>query len=313
MRPALSVLLLTTLIGAAQGLLLTLAGIELAVRIGAMAVPARFLLIGSVLVILLSTAGLLASFFHLGHPERAWRAVAGWRTSWLSREVIVLPAFMGAVALYGLARWSDHGATLLLVLLSSALAMALFVCTGMIYAAVKTIREWASPYTVINFVLLGAASGLTLATALAAYTASGVVPELAPTLGHLALATTLLAGASRLAAQWRNARLVAKTTLQTAIGVRHPRIVQMSQGAMGGSFQTKEFFHGRTSAQVRHIGWVAVLAGLVLPSLLLIAGAGVALLTGLAFVLQYLGLLAERWLFFAQARHTQNLYHQTIG
>jgi len=32
-----------------------------------------------------------------------------------------------------------------------------------------------------------------------------------------------------------------------------------------------------------------------------------------AFVLQYLGLLGERWFFFAQARHPQNLYYQTIA
>jgi DMSO reductase anchor subunit len=33
----------------------------------------------------------------------------------------------------------------------------------------------------------------------------------------------------------------------------------------------------------------------------------------LAFPVQYLGLLAERWLFFAQARHPQNLYYQTVS
>ena len=32
----------------------------------------------------------------------------------------------------------------------------------------------------------------------------------------------------------------------------------------------------------------------------------------MAFVIQYIGLIAERWFFFAQARHPQNLYYQTI-
>jgi DMSO reductase anchor subunit len=32
-----------------------------------------------------------------------------------------------------------------------------------------------------------------------------------------------------------------------------------------------------------------------------------------AFVVQYLGLLAERWFFFAQANHPQNLYYQVIS
>jgi DMSO reductase anchor subunit len=32
-----------------------------------------------------------------------------------------------------------------------------------------------------------------------------------------------------------------------------------------------------------------------------------------AFLVQYLGLLAERWFFFAQANHPQNLYYQSIA
>ena len=63
---------------------------------------------GSLLALALLALGLGASFFHLGHPERAWRTATKWRTSWLSREVIVLPAFMGVVFLYGLAHWLDR-------------------------------------------------------------------------------------------------------------------------------------------------------------------------------------------------------------
>jgi DMSO reductase anchor subunit len=32
-----------------------------------------------------------------------------------------------------------------------------------------------------------------------------------------------------------------------------------------------------------------------------------------AFVAQYAGLLAERWFFFAEARHPQNLYYQAMS
>ena len=53
-----------------------------------------------------------------------------------------------------------------------------------------------------------------------------------------------------------------------------------------------------------------------LPSPLLLASAGLGSgRTGLwlaAFLIQYLGLLAERWFFFAQANHPQNLYYQTV-
>ena len=314
MHPAFSVLFLTTLIGAAQGLMLALVGLEAWVTLRSGAPPTALLVAGSAVAVVLSVLGLLASFFHLGHPERAWRAMAGWRTSWLSREVIVLPAFIGMAGLYGLAHYTAYtaqGATLWLGGLTVVLALALFLCTGMIYAAVRVIREWATPWTVINFSLMGLASGLGLAAALAARFAS----EHAAALAVGALLSTLLAALTRSVALWRNARLRLKpaSTLQSAIGVRHPKIVQKTQGAMGGSFNTREFFHGKPQDTVRRIFWAAVLAGFVLPALMLAGGASSAAALLTVALVQYAGLLAERWIFFAQANHPQNLYYQSVA
>ena len=171
MRPAYSVILLTTLIGAGQGLLFGLVGADLATVLGAVEPePARrFVLAGCALSLALTGAGLAASFWHLGHPERAWRAASCWRTSWLSREVIALPLFMAALTTYGLAHWAAPASVsgralwtaLWTGLAAAALAVALYVCTGMVYASVKVIREWASALTVVNYTLLGTASGLT--------------------------------------------------------------------------------------------------------------------------------------------------------
>ena len=311
MNPAWSMIFFTTLAGAAQGLMLALVGIDGAARLGHIApVSQAFFLAGAVLVLGFSAVGLAASVFHLGRPMRARRAVVQWRTSWLSREVIVLPSFMLVVFLWGVAHWLG-APTLWLGVLAALLALALYLCTGMIYAAVAAIREWASPLTPLNFATMGLASGLTLARALAAF-AAGV---LAPPLALLALAATVLAALTRAASAWRNAKLAPKTTLQTAIGVRHPQIVQTSQGAMGGSFNTREFFHGKTLSLLKNLRWVVALSAFVLPVLLLAAGrvnASFAVLV-IAFALQYLGLLAERWLFFAEGQHAQNLYYQRIG
>jgi DMSO reductase anchor subunit len=308
MRPAFSVLFLTTLIGAGQGLMMVMFGVEAAATLGGGPTDLRsFFVAGSVLSVVLTGLGLIASFFHLGHPERAWRAMAGWRTSWLSREVIVLPAFMAAVFAYGVAHWIDSGPTVVLGVLAVVLALLLFVCTGMIYAAVKVIREWASPLTVVNYTLLGSASGATLGAALAAVAA----PAYARAIAVAALALTLAGAVTRIAALIRNARLVPKSTLQTAIGVRHPRIVQKAQGAMGGSFNTREFFHGASEERVAQVRWTFLLLAFVAPLLLLNVGSAGALAA--AFVLQMVGLLAERWYFFAQANHPQNLYYRSIA
>ena len=298
MRPAFSVILLTTLIGAGQGLFLALYGVDIAAYFDLITpAPTRFFVGGCTLSVLLLVAGLAASFFHLGHPERAWRSAAMWRTSWLSREVIVLPAFIAAVFGYGAAHYFAWGASGWIGAISLVLCVALFVCTGMIYACLRFLQEWHTPLTLINLFLLGAASGLTLAAAFAMYAAG----ELAEPLGVAALV--------------RNARIRPTSNLQTAIGIKHPRIAQKSQGLMGGSFNTREFFHGRGVRFVRAVKWIFLLLAFPLPALLVSIGLAqnATSLLGYAFIVQYLGLLAERWYFFAQARHPQNLYYQVIS
>jgi DMSO reductase anchor subunit len=328
MHPAFSVVFLTTLIGAGQGLFLALFTVESYAAFGLLpAQSSDFYALGSAIAVFLLVLGLFASFFHLGRPERAWRSATQWRTSWLSREVIVLPAFMGMTFLYGVAHWTGFNPALatlpsgapinltaVLGVIGTVLAFALYVCTGMIYACLRFLREWHTPLTVINYILLGGASGFSLAAALAVTEAPGVMPFLT----GWALIITVLGLVSRSASLIRNARLKPKSSLQTAIGIKHPKIVQKTMGMMGGAFNTREFFHGQTRAMLRSIKWLFLLTAFLIPLGLL----GVGLLAGtgspggllvLAFVVQYAGLLAERWFFFAQANHPQNLYYQSVA
>jgi DMSO reductase anchor subunit len=313
MQPAFSVIFLTTLAGAAQGLFLALYGTEIS-GLGALsdAESRQFLSGASLVGLVLTGLGLLASFFHLGHPERAWRTATMWRTSWLSREVIALPVFMLGLFLYGASHWFGLGSTKLIGAVTVVLCLALFVAMAMVYASVRFLQEWASPLTLVNYLLLGCASGLTLATLLAA--SMGMMALVTP-YALAAAALTLLAWVTRSASLVRNARLKPKSSLQSAIGIKHPRIVQKAQGFMGGSFNTREFFHGRSAQLLRSVKWAFLLLVFPLPLLSLALGVNTAstVLLLLAFVLQYLGLLAERWFFFAQATHPQNLYYQTIS
>ena len=326
MHPAFSVIFLTTLIGVGQGLFLALftaqsyALFDLLPQQDGHAFYAH----GSLIALLFMAGGLIASFFHLGRPERAWRSATQWRTSWLSREVIVLPAFMATLFLYGLAHllgWKPVLATLpggiaidatvALGVLGTLLAFLLYLSTGMIYACLRFLREWHTPLTVINYTLLGAASGYTLAAGFAAV----VAPELARFFAGWALIILLLALISRVASLMRNCRLKPKSTMQSAIGIKHPKIVQKAQGFMGGSFNTREFFHGRSVVFLRSVKWLFLVGVFVIPATLLVAGFSGAV-SGLllaAFVVQYAGLMAERWFFFAQANHPQNLYYQSIA
>ncbi len=313
MHPWFSVFFLTTLIGAGQGLFLGLYAAEIAalLRVAPPQQGSSFFVLGSLLALVLTGLGTIASLFHLGHPERAWRALAMWRTSWLSREGIALPAFMAAVFAYGLGHQLGWRATPAIGAVAAVLCLSLFVCTGMIYACIKFLQEWASPLTIANYMVLGCASGFTLASAFAAFTAHGLVADYAAA----AIAFTLLGLATRSASLLRNSRIKHKSTLQSATGIHHPRIVQTSQGFMGGSYNTREFFHGRSRTMLRSIKWVFLALAFGVPLLLLGVGLrnGSALWLSLAFVVQYTGLIAERWFFFAQANHPQNLYYQAIS
>lgn len=304
MKPAFSVVFLTTLIGAGQGLFLALYVAELAGLGATVFVP------GAALSLLLCGLGLVASFFHLGHPERAWRAATMWRSSWLSREVIALPLFMGSLAAWGGAHLMGLAGTRWLGALAAVLCLALFACTAMVYASIRFLQEWASPLTLLNYLLLGCASGATLASALVA---ARLTPSEAAPFAAAALALTIAGLASRVASLRRNAGLKPRSTLQSAIGIKHPVIVQRSQGFMGGSFNTREFFHGRGAAFLRAVQWFFLAAAFVLPAALLALAPASAAALGAAFAVQFTGLLAERWFFLAQARHPQNLYYQAIS
>lgn len=311
MNPAFSVIILTTVVGAAQGLVVALA---IAVLAGAQVGPA---LVSNGLLVagLMLLAGLAASFFHLGRPARAWRAAAMWRTSWLSREVIVLPAFIGTVALWWLALRTQEPSALTTVWLPLAavvIAALLWYCTAMIYACLRFIEEWSHPLTLVNFVVIGLSSGLLLAAALGSVAGT---EAFVTRVGTAAIAATLLAWSTRLAALRRNAGLRHRSTLQSATGIQSPQLTQRSMGFTGGSFNTREFFHRATQLGLRRVKLALNLFGFLLPALAAIAALaeGGAWLWIAAVLLQAPGLVADRWFFFAQARHPQNLYYQVVS
>jgi DMSO reductase anchor subunit len=326
MHPAFSVIFLTTLIGAGQGLFLALFTGQVFSQFKLMPEQqdASFFYIGSLIAILLLCTGLLASFFHLGRPERAWRTATKWRTSWLSREVIALPAAILAIAAYGAAHYlswteslftmpggTDVDATLLLGLAATLATYALFVCTGMIYGCIKFLQEWHTPLTVINFILLGTASGFTAATVLSAYMGTGLIHFYAT----WAIIFTVLALIFRSASLLRNRRIKPKSDFRSAIGVSHNNIRQMSQGSMGGSFNTREYFHGKKATFLKSIKTIFLILCFLLPLVFLIISLSASswLIPAIAVGTQFIGLLAERWYFFADANHPQNLYYQQIS
>jgi len=308
MNPAMSVVIFTTLCGAAQGLVVTLAVLVLG---GALDASNATVNSGLVLAGVMLLASLAASFLHLGRPERAWRAVMMWRTSWLSREVIVLPLFTATVGLWWLTQALGHFVPLLPVI-CVLVSVLLWYCTAMVYMCIRFLQEWAHPLTLINYTLIGLSSGLILSGALLALIGpQGVAVQVAP----FALVITIVAWIARALSLRRNRTIRHASTLQSAIGVRARDIKQISMGMSAGSFNTREFFHPASRAVLKNIKWGFIVLGFAVPAVLvawfLVSHDRSAWL--IAFPLQYLGLLCERWFFFAQARHPQNLYYQVVS
>jgi DMSO reductase anchor subunit len=311
MRPQFSIIFFTTLVGMAQGLLFFLALINLEAPVLSatflinLALPVSFILL---------TLGLIASFFHLGHPERAWRAAMMWRTSWLSREVIALPVVMLATALTFLYIKSGIAPTWLwaAVMMST---LALWICTAKIYQCIRFIQEWSHPSTLSNFILLGLSSGGLLLEFLLLVWNEPNTPVGISLISVVNFIVLFLALNLKLWMWRRNQKLKPKSNLASATGIKGSNIRQTSMGFMGGSFNTREFFHHQTDRVISNIRKIILLMVYIGPMVLLAFNLSSPSISqvAIALLVHYIGLLAERWMFFAEANHPQNLYYQRVS
>src|SRR3984957_15539923 len=293
MHPALTVILFTTASGAGYGLLMLLGLVR---ALGLLPATPGFGLVAFGLALGLISFGLLASTFHLGRPERAWRAFSQWRTSWLSREGVAsmatyLPALGFAFGWIWLGR--NAGGWGALGLIAAPGALMTLICTGMIYASLATIQRWHNRWVVPNYLALGLMSGAVLLDALARL-AGGASPALTVT----ELALIVLAGALKLG-YWRHIDTTASaSTPATATGLAAPvRLLEAPHTeenylmrAMG--FQIARKHAGKLRRIALAAGFGAPLALALLAGL--IAGWAGAVASVLAVPSVALGLLVER-------------------
>lgn len=310
MRPALSIVLFTTASGAGFALLLL---VGLGAPLGLLPASSGFGFVALAVAALLAGSGLLSSAFHLGHPERAWRAFSQWRSSWLSREgVLSVVTFMPA-AVFGIG-WVFFGATGRLVglcaILTAALAAATVYCTGMIYASLKPVHQWHNHWVVPGYLALGLMSGCLVLDFL--------VRLWTPHSFGIALLTFVVVGAAWWIKEryWRFVDATpARSTVATAtaLGARG-RVRLLEAPHTEENYLLHEMGFRLARKHARRLRRVARWAGFALPALFSVVGlfagglfGGFA--AGFAVLGAALGLLAERWLFFAEAKHTVMLYY----
>jgi DMSO reductase anchor subunit len=312
MHPAYSVIVFTTASGAGYGLLIWLAA---GLALGLLPWTPPLGIVGLGLALALITIGLLASMFHLGRPARAWRALSQWRSSWLSREgLIALATYLPAAALgtgwvFGVI---SAGQTTMAAWLTIACALLTLCCTGMIYASLPTIRAWHHPLVVPIYVALALGTGGVLLCALLAGFGRDVRIAVAVT------AAALIVGWILKARYWSTVdRAERPHTAEAATGL----------GALG-AVRPLDPPHTQPNYVMREMGYqvarrhavklrrVAVALLFLMPLALLpwllapLPHLAQMVLAIVAVLSAAIGVLVERWLFFAEAEHVVVIYYR---
>ena len=287
MHPAPSIILFTTLSGLGFGMLAFL-GLDPDAPRGWVAF--FFFLIAFAL----AAGGLVSSTFHLGHPERALKAFTQWRSSWLSREAWAAVVALGLMGLYALglvffdSRWG------LLGLLGGLMSLVTVFATSMIYTQMRTVprwNHWSPPVLFLGYAIAGGAlltGKVTLSIAFIAIVA--IVQIIA----------------------WNDQAKkeeTSTTTTETATGLGHIGSVRAFESPhTGENYLTKEMAYrvGRKHAQKLKGVSLVLMAGLPIILLLL---PFYHILAALAVVSHLAGVLVQRWLFFAEAKHVVSLYY----
>ena len=242
----------------------------------------------------LAVAGLLAATFHLGNPQRAWRALSQWRSSWLSREGVLAVVSLGVMGVYALYAVFFGQVLVGLGFVGAGLSLMTVFTTSMIYAQMKTVprwHHWSVPALFMALALGGGAllSGNVLAAVLL-LVVSGWVQTLHWSRGDAAFAAS-------------------GTDIGTATGLGLRGAVRAFEPPhTGGNYLLSEMVHHVGRRHALKLRMIALTCMVLLPVLLLLIPGG-WLVIGLAAVVHTIGVLAHRWLFFAEAEHVVGLYY----
>ena len=306
MHPALSVIIFSTASGAGYGLLVLLG---ILTPLGVLPQDRAFGFVALALALGAITVGLLASLFHLGHRERAWRAFSQWRSSWLSREGVAAVATYLPAGLFGIL-WIFLGKISAIAGgLAAFGAIVTVCCTAMIYRSLKPVPRWHNGWVLPIYLLAALMSGsLWLALILQFFGPQRAISELAA--GAIAMTAIAKLG------YWRFIDGESATsTAGSATGLGGLGTVRLFESPhTSQNYLLKEMGFQIARKHAAKLRRIALLAGFGLPFLLsvvaLVASGWLAAVAAcLAAPLGMFGIFVERWLFFAEAKHAVTLYY----
>jgi DMSO reductase anchor subunit len=304
MHPAYSVIIFTTFSGAGYGLAALLG-------LGLLDPASWASKVGFVLAFGLIIIGLISSTMHLGNKKNAIRAFSQWRTSWLSREGVA--SIISFIPLTILAFFSIFFETHIgwIGIIASILCLTTVFFTSMIYASLRSISLWNTWLTPASYLMFAIASGailLTLLTAVFGGQSKNMVP----------LTIVALVASWIVKFLWNKRQSLGfnGSSLETATGLGHLGKVRLLEPPhMMGNYLTHEMGFRVARKHADSLWKMAVLFALIVPAVALAlaftlqGSASATLFVVLAALSHMVGMMVERWLFFANAKHAMSLYY----
>ena len=312
MHPAFSVIFFTVTSGAGYGLI-ALLGLFQFLHFGIFLDKNTFF-ISALIAFLLFTMGLISSTFHLANPKNAWRAFMRFRTSWLAREGLLAILFYPFLFLYLYLTYIDYQINnfILMQIYSFSIfifAIVIIYCTGMIYACLKTIPQWNTLWTPVNYISIG----IFLGSLIFFFILDFYNYEVEPYKFYLLLAI-FFSFFMKIIYYFRirEPRHNIGQATNAAIKLKDTNVRLLDVGHTGSTFLTDEFGYKVAKRKLLKIKLFAIISGFLIPFLLIYIHGFIyenLIFCFAAIFLAFVGMVAERWLFFAQAKHVVNLYH----
>lgn len=243
----------------------------------------------------MAVGGLIASTFHLGNPKNALKAFSQWRSSWLSREAVMAVLTLATMGVFAAANIFLNLSIPALGIVGAMMALITVFTTSMMYAQLKTVPRWNHWTTSLLFILLALGGGAILA-------ASSMGTILFIGLAALVQIHVWDAGDKRFSARGH--------TMETATGLGDIGKVRMYEPPhTGTNYLLDEMVYVVARKHAIKLRIIAFVLAYVAPMILAILAGPEFKTYVIALIIHIIGLLAQRWLFFAEAEHVVGLYY----
>ena len=251
-------------------------------------------------------SGLLSSTLHLGHPERAWRALSQWRSSWLSREGVLSVFVLTALTCWFLYTFQYGKLPLWINLIVIILILFTVYATAMIYASLKTVACWNQFLTPVCYLMYAISGGLLTIIWFMSMIGQIITFNITLILLLLIISTWIL----KIKWWWNLDNNQPESNLATATGLgSFGEVRSLMPPHTSENYLQKEmgFVIARKHAMKLRI--LSLTLGGIIPITVLISGTLSSILLGISLLIHLIGVFIERFLFFAEAKHVVTLYY----